>query len=90
MSNGDQAPEINDARMLAVVRRHVDELESEFDTVQIFVTKYDPKSGYTHGVKMGVGNYYARVGYCRDWIAANDNNAGVPDDDDVDEEVDDD
>jgi hypothetical protein len=39
-----------------------------FDTVQIFVTKYEGDEG-TVSLQRGKGNYYARTGQIRGWLA---------------------
>jgi hypothetical protein len=43
-------------------------LREQFDTVQIFCTRHDPETGDTVGTNKGSGNWYARVGYCREWL----------------------
>lgn len=72
-------------RSMAIVRRHVDELEAEFDTVQIFVTKFDGVTELTEAVNMGAGNYYARYGQVREWVKNKDGLAEMQEIDDHEE-----
>ena len=41
-----------------------------FDSIQIFVTRHDSSNdGGTLHVESGTGNWYARYGQVKDWIA---------------------
>lgn len=62
-------------RTRAVVARHLDQLAGEFDTVQIFVTKFRPDADCTSSYNLGVGNWYARRGYIHDWTIKEDENS---------------
>ena len=46
----------------------VSKLRSKFDTVQIFCTKSDVKTGDTGTFINGSGNYYARYGQISKWV----------------------
>lgn len=46
--------------------RHCAQLGEHFDTVQIFVTRYDSEIG-TRNVVFGAGNWFARYGQVVDW-----------------------
>jgi len=54
------------------VREHADALGGKFDTVQIFVTRYDLTTGNTVSVSVGVGNFQARRGQVREWSVQQD------------------
>lgn len=44
-------------------------LSEHFDTVQIFVTRHEPGAlDGTIAACRGVGNWYARIGYVKEWI----------------------
>lgn len=46
---------------------------SEFvDTVQVFLTVYDPTTGITRHVVHGIGNWFAREGQIREWVTQNE------------------
>lgn len=61
----------NDERM-EIVNRHVKELGEFFDTVQIFVTVYQPEDELeTHTLTDGTGNWYARCGQVAEWQEMN-------------------
>ena len=56
-------------------------LLEHFDTVQIFVTKHDGQKDDTEAIRVGGGNFYARCGQVRQWLAAMEQQPVVPDDD---------
>lgn len=57
------------AQALAMLGEH-------FDTVQIFVTRHEAGSlNGTIGACKGEGNWYARLGYVKEWILQHDGNA---------------
>ena len=58
---------------MARLRAAVHTLNEFYDSVQIFTTRHDPEeSGGTVSVSYGEGNWYARVGYIRDWLVTQD------------------
>lgn len=53
---------------MKMVEKAVNELGDHFDSVQIFVSRYD--SGQEDGtvnINIGVGNWYARYGQVMEW-----------------------
>lgn len=48
------------------LQQHCDQLSEHFDTVQIFVTRYDSKEG-TINAQWGSGNWFARKGQVDKW-----------------------
>ncbi len=44
------------------------ELHKLGDSVRIFVTFHDERTGETHSVTSGAGNYYAQFGHVKEWI----------------------
>lgn len=52
------------------LQRAVENLGEHFDTVQIFVTRYEPDSegGGTVNVNWGCGNWFARKGQIDNWV----------------------
>lgn len=58
------------------VKRHVEQLLEHFDTVQIFVTRHMPAElDGTRMVSTGGGNWFARYGYCKEWLIKEDEQA---------------
>lgn len=59
---------------IAVVRKAVEALGEHFDTVQIFVTRYEAekKESQTVSVHDGMGNWHARYGQVLEWITTRD------------------
>lgn len=50
-------------------------LGEHYDTVQIFVTRHESEtedSGGTMNANYGVGNWFARYGFVRDWCVRQD------------------
>lgn len=54
------------------LQKVIDELMFKYDAVQIFVTSYDGKTGYTKDMAMGYGNWFARRGMIQEWLERND------------------
>jgi len=56
------------------VRKHVEDLAEHFDTVHVFVTRAgegdDDQS--TLNINIGTGNWFARLGFVKDWIIRQD------------------
>lgn len=50
-------------------------LGEHFDTVHIFVTKYNADDKDTTAVSKGCGNIYAREGFIREWMTRQDEEA---------------
>lgn len=57
-----------DAKDMAIVQKHVDDLGEHFDSVQIFVTAHRPDDGGTVHVNMGSGNWFTRFGQVETWV----------------------
>lgn len=54
------------------------QLGEHFDTVQIFVTRYEPaEDGGTTNIHYGTGNWFARFGHVRDWIVKREEDAKI-------------
>lgn len=53
---------------IELVDKAVSALAEHFDTVHVFVTKYDGATGDTDIYDSGVGNFYARLGHLYDWL----------------------
>ena len=54
-------------RKFALIDSHIHALQEHFDTVHIFVTKYDPADG-TNMVNRGSGHWCARYGQIKEFI----------------------
>lgn len=54
-------------RELGIVKSHCAMLQEHFDSVQVFVTRYDSSAG-TVNVAWGSGNYFSRYGQVVQWI----------------------
>lgn len=53
---------------MAIVQKQVDALGEHFDTVQIFVTRYEShKTGGTMNINLGTGNWFTRFGQVKEW-----------------------
>lgn len=52
---------------LQLVQKAVDDLGEHFDTVQIFVTRYEGGDGTTN-INLGTGNWFARFGHVSEWL----------------------
>ena len=51
-------------------------LSEHYDTVQIFVTRYEPTiEGGTVNASLGSGNWYARYGQVREWLIKSEENS---------------
>ena len=51
------------------VKKAAGELMRHFDSVQIFVQRYEPgEDGNTVGVAYGAGNWYTRYGHIHAWL----------------------
>lgn len=65
-------------RDMAVVKAAVQGLGEHFDTVQIFVTRYEPQDeGGTTNINYGAGNWFARFGQVRDWTVKREEDARI-------------
>ena len=53
---------------MKLVKEHVEQLMIKFDTVQIFVTRYDVTTQNTITHQWGAGNYCARTGQVDEWL----------------------
>lgn len=53
-----------------IVERAVDQLGEHFDSVQVFVTKYDSNDGDPITIELfnGSGNWLTRYGQVKDWV----------------------
>lgn len=54
-----------------VIKAALDTLREHFDSVQIFVTRYESGKG-TQSRTRGAGNYYANLGSIREYLLAED------------------
>ena len=54
------------------VQNHVDELAGKFDSVQVFVSRFDPTTGCTTSLSVGSGNWHARKGQVLEWVTKHD------------------
>jgi hypothetical protein len=61
---------------MALLGRYVEQIGEHFDTVQIFVTRYDAEEG-TINAHQGAGNWFARVGQVQAWLQKRDEEARV-------------
>ena len=57
-------------RQLAIVKSHVAQLADHFEAVQVFVTKQGEDG--TINCHYGAGNWFARYGQVRAWVARED------------------
>lgn len=63
----------SDADDLARLQKILDELGEHFDTVQVFVTRYEgDQDGVTTNIAKGTGNWFARHGQVQNWANKND------------------
>lgn len=63
---------------LAIVQEHVDKLGEHFDTVQIYVTRYEShKEGGTVNINLGTGNWFTRFGQVKEWAVRVDEDTRV-------------
>ena len=54
---------------LSIVRKACGELMMHFDSVQVFVTRYEPSNDHgTVNVHCGRGNWFARFGQVQHWM----------------------
>lgn len=52
---------------LALLDKHCSQIGEHFETVQIFVTSFDPNEG-TKNASWGSGNWFARYGQIKSWL----------------------
>lgn len=57
---------------LAMIKLAVLKLMEHFDTVQIFTTRFMNSDEGTQGLQFGDGNWYARFGMVKTWLAKQD------------------
>lgn len=50
-----------------LIKKHCSEIKEHCDSVQILVTRLED-DGATSGIKVGAGDYYARLGHAREFI----------------------
>lgn len=55
-------------REMEILEKHVNQLAEHFDSVQIFVTRTDPKQDGTVNANKGAGNWFTRYGQVQNWI----------------------
>ncbi len=58
----------HDDRGRKVIERYIRNLHEHFDSVQIFVTRYNQDEKTTSSLASGSGNFCARKGQIREWI----------------------
>ena len=57
---------------LAMIKLAVLKLMEHFDTVHIFTTRFVNSDEGTNGLQFGDGNWYARLGMVKTWLAKQD------------------
>lgn len=57
-----------DEAAVKMVKNHLERLGEHWDSVHIFVTKYDPETKSTIDYNIGGGNWYARNGQIREYL----------------------
>lgn len=63
---------------IKLITDHVNALGEHFDTVQIFCTRHEPtEADGTIAIQKGVGNWFARYGHIRTWIAKQDESSRI-------------
>lgn len=55
-------------RTEARLRGFLDQMESDYDSVCVFVTKSLPKTERTMSLQRGCGNFYANIAVTREWV----------------------
>lgn len=60
---------------LEMIRKHCETLSEHFDSVQIFVSRYE--DGNTVSVNDGMGNWFARLGQVQKWAEKQNEEARV-------------
>lgn len=55
----------------------VESLGEHFDTVHIFVTRYESQTEGTTNLHRGIGNFYARYGQIQEWITRENEQARI-------------
>ena len=68
----DVPPEEADERRTRELQAALATLFQWFDTIQIFVSRIDPKDQKTHYEAAGQGNWMARSGQVREWLIVQD------------------
>lgn len=56
-----------------ILKAHTARLMEHFDSVQIFVTRNNPRASNTTAAAWGSGNWYARYGQTINWINEQEN-----------------
>jgi hypothetical protein len=56
-------------KKLDLIKNQVKIMMSSFDTVMVFATKLDPETKDTSQFNFGDGNWFARYGQAREWVA---------------------
>ena len=57
---------------MKIVSKAVQELSEHFDSVHVFVTRYQDNDTGTFGIQKGAGNFFARVGQIKEWCVRQD------------------
>jgi len=52
-------------------------LGEHFDTVHIFVTRYESQNEGTTNIHRGIGNFYARYGQIKEWLTREEEQARI-------------
>ena len=54
---------------IATIDRFLAQLSEHFDAIEIFATRHNPHNNESIAVNHGIGNWYARHGQVRDYVA---------------------
>ena len=68
MDLSDTKPFESDDSENAIISKALRDLGEYFDTVQLFVSRYDSDVGATASKVAGTGNIYARMGQVGHWL----------------------
>jgi hypothetical protein len=72
MNEADRQKQDDESRLTKAIQT----LSEHFDTVQLFVTRHEPGAlDGTVSACRGTGNWYARIGYVKEWIIQHDGEA---------------
>jgi len=72
-----------EAKKAAILKKIEDmctELHKYSDSVRIFVNFYDERTGETHSITSGTGNYFAQFGHVKEWVKIQEEGSNVKDD----------
>ena len=67
MSENNESGRLKTEEIRKIVQRAISTLMEHFDTVQVFVSRYDPLTKETYYTDDGEGNFLARIAQIRGW-----------------------